>query len=86
MGYQETDMAMFKESPYLKPSQFAAFDEERDPGSETLYAGIYRCTDCNREIVSEESQPLPASSHHTHDADHGPIRWKLMVYADHRPK
>jgi hypothetical protein len=79
-------MAIYKEGVHLRPSQFAAFVEDREPGSEALYAGIYRCTDCNREIIAEEGALLPSSAHHTHDADHGPIRWQLMVYADHRPK
>lgn len=79
-------MAMFKEGAYLKQSQFAAFDEEREPGSETPFSGIFRCTECHREIVSEESVPLPPHDHHLHGADHGPIRWKMIVYADHRPK
>jgi hypothetical protein len=49
-------------------------------------SGIYRCMGCGREVASNESEPLPPQNHHQHNQNQGSIRWKLIVYADHREK
>ena len=64
----------------------AAHDEGHAPGTIAPYSGIYRCWGCGREVVSLAAQPLPPQTHHQHNAAHGPIRWRLIVYANHRPQ
>jgi hypothetical protein len=41
---------------------------------------------CQREVASNEHEPLPPQNHHQHSVAQGSIRWKLIVYADHREK
>jgi len=79
-------MATYKHSQYLITSSDAAFDVIHNPGAATPYSGIYRCEGCGREVVSEETKPLPPQNHHQHTQYQGHIRWRMIVYADHRPK
>jgi DNA-directed RNA polymerase subunit RPC12/RpoP len=50
------------------------------------HSGIYRCMGCGREVVAEESRKLPPQNHHEHSSAQGKIRWRMIVYADHKPK
>jgi hypothetical protein len=68
-------MALYKRSGYILQSEDAIFDEEHRPGTIATRAGIYRCSGCGREIMSEQKKPLQ-----------GALRWMLIVYVDHRPK
>jgi hypothetical protein len=80
-------MALYKYETYLQKSDHAAFDTESKPGEAAPHSGIYRCMGCHREVASNEGQPLPPQNDHQHDQrTQGTIRWKLIVYADHKPK
>lgn len=79
-------MALYKYNEYLKKTEEAAYDTIYKPGATTPFSGIYRCMGCHREVVSEEGKPLPPQNHHQHTIAQGAIRWRLIVYADHRPK
>jgi hypothetical protein len=79
-------MAIYKHIQHLSHSNEDEFDKEHGPGSTTPLSGIYRCMGCGREVVSEEGKPFPPQNHHQHSFQQGSIRWKLIVFADHRPK
>ena len=81
----EVDMAMFKSGSHLWPSTCDVFDDELLPGTVAQWTGIYACRQCNQEIASNEGDLLPPPNHH-HHASPEMIRWKLIVYADQRPK
>ncbi len=78
-------MALYKNPAYLVQSDDRAFDVEYKPGDSTPYSGIYRCTGCEWEVASNERQPMPTQSHHVHPGL-SPIRWKLVVFAQHKAK
>jgi hypothetical protein len=79
-------MALYKNSVFLIQSADSHFDSVHQPGSVTPFSAIYRCMGCGREIVSEENRPFPPQNHHQHTPAQGSIRWKMAVYADHKPK
>ena len=79
-------MALYKYSNYVGTSNSDAFDKEHQPGSATPYSAIYRCMGCGREIVSETSKTMPPQNHHQHTVLQGAIRWKMVAYAQHKPK
>lgn len=72
-------MAFYKYGNLLKQLDHANFDKEREPGSETPDAGIYRCTGCGHEIGIAKDHRLPPQNHHQHTPGLGPMRWKLLV-------
>lgn len=76
-------MALYKDASFIRVSSDALFDQISAPGSAAPRSGIYICTGCGHEIVSTETHPLPPQNHHQH-VTAAPIRWKLIVYADHR--
>jgi hypothetical protein len=76
-------MAYYKHSNYLTKSDHALFDKVFDPGVDTPYSGIYRCTVCGQEDTSVKDKPLPPQNHHLHQPSQGPIRWRLVV--GHQP-
>jgi hypothetical protein len=77
-------MALFKFNNYLRKTDASVFDLEHKPGDDAPYAAIYRCTGCGVEVVSEDHRPLPPKNHHQHTIHQGPIRWRLIVAADHK--
>lgn len=77
-------MALYKNGTYLSQSTDAAFDSAYTPGTAAPLSGIYRCDGCGREVASNENQPLPPQNHHQHTTQQGVIKWRLLVYADHR--
>jgi hypothetical protein len=79
-------MALYKYEQYVGKSQDAIFDEINHPATAAPRSGIYRCEGCGREAVSTNPHPLPPQNHHEHTTAQGAIRWRLIVYADHRPK
>jgi hypothetical protein len=79
-------MALYKYASYLAVSQDASFDQLYNPGTLTPFAGIFRCSGCGREIVSEHPKPLPSQNHHQHFPNQGPILWRMIVWADHNMK
>jgi len=79
-------MAMYKDGSYLSPSTCDVFEEEQLPGAEAPFTGLYACLGCNQEIALNEGDRVPPQNHHYHHASQGAIRWKLIVYADHRAK
>jgi len=79
-------MALYKHSSFFTHSTNSGFDTISAPGTATPYSGIYRCAGCGRELVSEESKPFPPQNHHQHTIAQGTIRWRLVAYADHKPK
>ena len=78
-------MAWYKYDQYLKKSVGDAYDQDLSPGIAAPHAGIYRCMGCGRELGIAQSHMLPPQNHHQHTAAEGTIRWRLIVYADHRP-
>ena len=79
-------MALYKHGGYLSQSNSEAFDTEHNPGAAPPYSGIYRCPGCGREAVAEQNRQLPPQNHHQHTSEQGRVRWRLIVYADHKPK
>jgi hypothetical protein len=79
-------MALYKYAQYLAQNDDGVFDHENPPGHAAPRSGIYRCRGCGREVASNEGEPLPPQNHHQHNQSQGAIRWKLIVYADHREK
>jgi hypothetical protein len=79
-------MALYKYDQYVTKSTDAAFDSIESPGAATPHSGIYRCMGCGREDVSTQGHPLPPQNHHQHTTQQGAIRWRLAVFADHKPK
>jgi hypothetical protein len=79
-------MAIYKYAEYLTKSEEAVYDNVCKPGTVAPLSGIYRCMGCHREVASNQIQPLPPQNHHQHTEGQGDIRWRLIVYADHRPK
>ena len=77
-------MAWYKYADYLKKSTGDAYDQELNPGVEAPHAGVYRCWGCGREIAIAQGHRLPPQNHHQHTTGEGHIRWRLLVYADHR--
>lgn len=81
-------MAWYKYKEFLH--QFTgegnAYDRVYEPGEIPPHSGIYRCEGCGREIVAEENRQFPPQNHHQHSTSQGKIRWRLIVYADHKPK
>jgi len=77
-------MAWYKYGEFLKQSTGDAYDSEYHPGVAAPHAGVYRCAGCGREIGIAQGHTLPPQSHHQHTLAEGAIRWKLLVYADHR--
>lgn len=77
-------MALYKNSAVLTQTNDSQFDQVHEPGGRTPFSAIYRCTGCGKEIVSEESKPLPPQNHHQHTPAQGTIRWKMVVYANHK--
>jgi hypothetical protein len=79
-------MAIYKDGSRLTQLGNSIFDEEHPPGHLAPRAGIYQCVGCGREVTAAEDAPLPAPDHHTHTATEGIPSWKLLVFADHRPR
>lgn len=79
-------MALYKHGQFLGQSQDAVFEHEHPPGASPPVSGIYRCAGCGREIVAEEARLLPPQNSHQHSPAQGSVRWRLIVYADHREK
>ena len=79
-------MAIYKYQSFLTKSDEVVYDNLYKPGATAPHSGIYRCHGCGREVASNEGQPLPPQNHHQHSTSQGDIRWRLIVYADHREK
>ncbi|HUJ11456.1 MAG TPA: hypothetical protein VL171_15680 [Verrucomicrobiae bacterium] len=74
-------MALYKDSQYMGASIDEAFDVLHGPGARTPDSGIYRCESCGHEIASNAGNALPPQNHHQHGSTQGPIRWRMIVYA-----
>ncbi len=74
-------MALYKHGQFLAQSQDGAFDALHQPGTQTPHSGIYRCENCRDEVASNVNNPLPPQNHKQHNPNAGPIRWRLIVYA-----
>jgi hypothetical protein len=74
-------MALYKYAQYLSTSDSDAFDKLWEPGQVPAHSGIYRCTNCGDEDACNKGNPLPPQNHRQHNPNLGPIRWKLLVYA-----
>ena len=73
-------MALYKNGTYLTQNTSSVFDVDHKPGEVTPNHGIYRCTGCGHEIVSEAGRPFPPQNHHQH-TNGTVIRWRLLVYS-----
>lgn len=72
-------MAYYKYGNHFKQIDHENFDKDRDPGTETPDAGIYRCTGCGDEIGIAKGHKLPPENHHQHTNRSVPIKWRLLV-------
>jgi hypothetical protein len=79
-------MALYKHVQYLTQTNDAAFDLDHKPGQLAPFSAIYRCMGCQKEVASNQHQPLPPQNDHQHTPQQGAIRWRMIVYADHKPK
>jgi hypothetical protein len=79
-------MATYKYPQFLAQVNHDAFDTLHLPGQVPPFSGIYRCQGCGREVVAEQARQLPPQNHHQHSPQQGMVRWRLITYADHRPK
>jgi hypothetical protein len=77
-------MASYKYRHLLSASEELVFDNDHQPGDRAKLSGIYRCPACGRETVVKEGDAFPTD--HGHAVTEGPVRWRLLVYADHRAK
>lgn len=77
-------MALFQDSTVVRRVTNPEFDPVYKPGDQTPFSGIYRCLGCGHEVVSEHSRPFPPQNHPQHTPSQGSIRWKLVVYAEHK--
>jgi hypothetical protein len=77
-------MALYKDSVNVNASSDAAFDQEHQPGIAAPFAGIYRCAGCGHEIGIAATHTLPSQNHPQHGTNQGKIRWKLLVFAQHK--
>ncbi len=74
-------MAQYKYVQYLHQNDSAEYDKTFEPGTIALNSGIYRCTNCGDEDACNKGKPLPPQNHRQHNPANGPIRWKLLVFA-----
>jgi len=79
---RERLLALYKYSEKVRRSGDKAFDALQVAGAQTPHPGIYRCEGCGVEIVSSSGSPLPTQHHYQHMPDQGPIRWRMIVYAE----
>ncbi len=79
-------MALYKALMYIGHTQDVSFDKMHGAGATAPLSGIYRCMGCGREVVSEAGKMLPLRDHHEHAPQQGNIVWRLVVWADDRPK
>jgi hypothetical protein len=77
-------MAWYKNPNLLKKSNGDAYDKLYTPGMKVPHSGIYKCEGCGREIAANQTDPFPPQNHHQHTTYQGSIRWRLIVYADHK--
>ena len=77
-------MAAYKYRHLLSASEDLAFDHDHQVGERAKLSGIYRCAACGRETLVREGEAFPED--HSHAVIEGPVRWRLLVYADHRAK
>ena len=77
-------MAQYKYIEYLIESDNSAYDSVFNPGESCLNSGIYRCETCGDEIASNKGNPFPPQNHHQHPSNSGPIKWKLIVFAQQK--
>lgn len=82
---ERAKMALYKYSTHLTQNSDGAFDAVHAPGVSAPYAGIFRCTVCGHEIGIASGHTLPPQGHHQHPVNAGPIRWQLLVFAQHAP-
>lgn len=77
-------MATYNDLRYVQKSADPAFfGPLRPPGARAPHSGIYRCTGCGLEEVSKVDDALPPEDAHRHRPDQGPIKWQLIVRAEH---
>lgn len=78
-------MANFLYKQFIEQIDHQLFDRNHRPSESAPRAGIYRCMGCGREVAVGEGATLPGPGHHDHGSEDGTPRWRLIVYADHRP-
>ena len=79
-------MALYKDKKYLSQDDNEVFDAIFSAGQKPPHSGIYHCAGCGREVVAEENRALPPQNHHQHAPHQGSVRWKMVVYAEHKGK
>ncbi|OCG58317.1 hypothetical protein A9G37_06910 [Gilliamella sp. GillExp13] len=53
------------------------------PGTTVQVSGIYKCTECNKEVTCNKDDPFPPPKDHEHIKE---TKWKLIVEADTKGK
>jgi hypothetical protein len=79
-------MAKYLYRHFTEQTDNELFDRNHRPNELAPRSGIYRCMGCGREAAVPEGNRLPGYDHHAHDREQGSPRWRLIVYADHRPQ
>jgi hypothetical protein len=51
-----------------------------DPGDIVPLSGIYKCRRCKREVTSNQGDPFPPPSHHSHAPN--AVKWRLLVWTN----
>jgi hypothetical protein len=77
-------MALYKDLKYLTKTEDAAFEAVHPPGGAVPFSGIYRCEGCGHEVVAEHARQFPPQNHPQHAPAQGAIRWRLIVFAQHK--
>lgn len=79
-------MAFFQNEEHLHQMTHKVFNMVFTDTDTVPVSGIYRCLGCSREIAATRGDPFPPAKHHPHGPPQGPIRWQMIVIADHEPK
>lgn len=68
----------------VKDLVHGAFEGVYAPGETPPSSRIYCCIAGGDEVTSTNGNPLPPQNDHQHARGLGPIRWRLLVYAETR--
>ena len=77
-------MAVYQYTTHLHQNSAttSAFDDLEVPGTSATWPGIYRCENCGTEIAIAQGHTLPPQGHSVHTGTL-PIKWRLIVFAQH---
>ena len=79
----EIPMAYYQDANSLVQLSDLVFDKTYVPGESVVYAGIYKCAGCDREVAVDSA--LPSEDHHRHLPHQSAMQWKMIVRARAEP-